>query len=189
MAQKRSKKLGFSAGTQLRHPGTTEAPQLDLALDRFSAGLSKLAVLELAQDRPRDRSGEIFQDRPLCQVCFFLGFFLSTILFLSLSRSTLMYIMYIYIYSIITFFWFNCFGPGNLSWMLCWQLILLEFQELSLMLGPGSFWPQEFQKCVKESLGRFWDILHWDVSKKFGLPLICFPIRAGCTTWYHLLVI
>lgn len=28
-----------------------EAPQLDLALDRFSAGLTKLAVLELAQER------------------------------------------------------------------------------------------------------------------------------------------
>ena len=152
MAQKRSKKLGFSAGTQLRHPGTTEAPQLDLALDRFSAGLSKLAVLELAQDRPRHRSGEIFQDQPLCQVCFFWVSFCQ--LSLSLSLYSNVYNVYIYIYSIITFFCFNCFGPGNLSWMLCWQLILLEFQELSLMLGPGSFWPQEFQKCVKESLGR-----------------------------------
>ena len=80
---------------------------------------------------------------------------LSLSLSLSLSLYSNVYNVYnIYIYSIITFFCFNCFGPGNLSWMLCWQLILLEFQELSLMLGPGSFWPQEFQKCVKESLGR-----------------------------------
>ena len=118
-----------------------------------------------------DFSRSTFVPSMFFYIYFWVSIFCQLSLSRSLSRSTLMYIIYIYIYSIITFFCFNRFGPGNLSWMLCWQVILLEFQDERWCLVLAVFGLRSFRSASKRALVAR-DILHWDVSKKLWLPLI-----------------